>query len=121
MVFDPIFMILAVAAAIAIVVLLVRWLGGPWYNRPINRLQATHRLTVKERFARGEIHKEEFEECGRMLEQFSGSMRSYLSNKMRESECSFRNDGFSGGRLPAGDQKVDYINCRSADWSAPIG
>ena len=66
MIFGPLFMILVLAVVIAAVVLLVRWAGGPW--------QATapppHRTPLdilKERFARGEIDKDEFEERRRVL------------------------------------------------------
>ena len=70
MVFGPLFMILVLAVVVAIVVLLVRWLGGPWHS-----LQPPHQLPpgrtpldiLKERFARGEIEKEEFEERRRVL------------------------------------------------------
>lgn len=70
MVFGPLFMILVLAVVVAIVVLLVRWLGGPWHS-----FQPPHQLPpgrtpldiLKERFARGEIDKEEFEERRRVL------------------------------------------------------
>ena len=63
MMMGPIMMILFLAVVVVLVVLLVRWLGGagpsgirhhPPENRPLTIL--------KERFARGEIDKEEFEE-----------------------------------------------------------
>ena len=66
----PIMMILFLAVAVIAVVLIVRWLGGssqgdsrsvPARSAPIDIL--------KERFARGEIDKEEFEERRRVLEQ----------------------------------------------------
>lgn len=68
MVFGPVFMILALAVAIAIAAWLVRAVGGPWLG--------THRETprsrtpldiLKERFARGDIDKEEFEARRRVL------------------------------------------------------
>lgn len=68
----PLFMILTLAVVVAVVVLLVRWLGGPWhgaqppYQPPASR---TPLDILKERFARGEINKEEFEERRRVLEQ----------------------------------------------------
>lgn len=70
MIFGPLFMILALAAVIAVVILLVRWIGGPWvgiqppYQPPPGR---TPLDILKERFARGEIDKEEFEERRRVL------------------------------------------------------
>lgn len=70
MIFGPLFMILGLAVAIAVAVLLVRWLAGPW--QPI---QPSHHTppprtpldVLKERYARGEIDTEEFEERRRVL------------------------------------------------------
>lgn len=69
MIFGPLFMILVLAVTIAVAVLLVRWLGGPWqgsasYQAPPGR---TPLDILKERFARGEIDKQEFEERRRAL------------------------------------------------------
>lgn len=70
MIFGPLFMILVLAVVIAVAVLLVRWLGGPWhsvqppYHMPPGR---TPLDILKERYARGEIDKEEFEERRRIL------------------------------------------------------
>lgn len=70
MIFGPLFMILFLAALIAVVVLLVRWVGGPWqgtvppHHTPPGR---TPLDILKERFARGEIDKDEFEERRRVL------------------------------------------------------
>lgn len=69
MIFGPLFMILLLAAGIAVIVLLVRWLGGPWhaatpYHSPPGR---TALDILKERYARGEIDKEEFEERRRVI------------------------------------------------------
>jgi putative membrane protein len=69
MIFGPLLMILVLALVIAIAVLLVRWLGGPWqasvqHQAPPGR---TPLDILKERFARGEINKEEFEERRRVL------------------------------------------------------
>ncbi len=59
----PIMMILIIAAVIALVVLLVRWLGmGP---RDTPRRGALDIL--EERFARGEIDKQEFDDRRRTL------------------------------------------------------
>ena len=68
MIFGPLFFILVLALVIAVAVLLVRWLAGPWQA-------ASHPLPpgrtpldiLKERFARGEIDKDEFEERRRVL------------------------------------------------------
>jgi putative membrane protein len=70
MIFGPLFMILFLAALIAVVVLLARWLGGPWHGTmpPHHALPGRTPLDIlKERFARGEIDKEEFEERRRVL------------------------------------------------------
>jgi putative membrane protein len=69
MIFGPLIMILVLAVVIAVVVLLVRWLGGPWqaaapHQGPPVR---TPLDILKERFARGEIDKEEFAERRRVL------------------------------------------------------
>lgn len=70
MIFGPLMMILVLAAVVAIVVLLVRWIGGPGHasapphHAPPGR---TALDILKERFARGEIDKEEFEERRRLL------------------------------------------------------
>lgn len=70
MIFGPFLMILFLAVLIAAVVILVRWLGGPWpgavspHHAPPGR---TPLDILKERFARGEIDKEEFEERRRIL------------------------------------------------------
>lgn len=63
--FGPLFMMFSLVAAVIAVVLLVRWLGphqgpaGPAGRSPLDIL--------KERFARGEIDKVEFEERRRVL------------------------------------------------------
>jgi putative membrane protein len=70
MIFGPIFMILVLAALIAMVVLLVRWLGGPWQQPAPPHYPPSGRPPLdilKERFARGEIDKDEFEERRRVL------------------------------------------------------
>jgi putative membrane protein len=65
MILGPLFMILVLAVLIAAVVLLVRWAGGPWQGAvPPGR---TPLDILKERFARGEIDKEEFEQRRRVL------------------------------------------------------
>lgn len=70
MIFGPLFMILFLAVLIAAVVVLVRWLGGPWPGAvtPHHSLPGRTPLDIlKERFARGEIDKDEFEERRRVL------------------------------------------------------
>lgn len=69
MVFGPLFMILVLAVVVAVAVLLVRWLGGPWHSSPPPHGQParTSLDILKERYARGEIDKEEFEERRRTL------------------------------------------------------
>ncbi len=68
MIFGPLMMIAFVGAIVVVAVLLIRWLGGgstapaappPARKTPLDILQ--------ERFARGEIDKEEFEERQRLL------------------------------------------------------
>jgi len=70
MIFGPLMMILVFAVVIGAVVLVVRWAGGPWqgtappHHAPPGR---TSLDILKERFARGEIDKDEFEERRRVL------------------------------------------------------
>jgi putative membrane protein len=70
MIFGPLFMILFLAVLVAVVVILVRWLGGPWQGTyPPHQLPParTPLDILKERFARGEIDKAEFEDRRRVL------------------------------------------------------
>jgi putative membrane protein len=63
----PLTMILFIAAIVALVVLLVRWLGGSG-DRGVGSGSANRPLEIlQERFARGEIDKEEFEKRRRVL------------------------------------------------------
>jgi len=64
MIFGPLLMILVLAAVIAAAALLVRWLGGPSQATAVGRMPIE---ILKERFARGEIDKDEFEERRRLL------------------------------------------------------
>jgi putative membrane protein len=67
MLFGPLTMILLIAAVVAVVVLLARWLSGTrrgGYGSPPGK---TPLDILQERFARGEIDKEEFEERRRVL------------------------------------------------------
>lgn len=64
----PLWMILVFGALIAGIVLLVRWLGSP-HGGGSSQAPNNRALDIlKERFARGEIDKEEFEERRRLLE-----------------------------------------------------
>jgi len=64
MIFGPLFMILVLGVVVAVAVLLVRGLGGPPHYIQPGR---TPLDILKERYARGEIDKQEFEERRRML------------------------------------------------------
>ena len=70
MIFGPLLMIFLLAVAIAIALLLVRWLGGPWHSAATLTPPPAARSALdilKERFARGEIDKNEYEERRRVL------------------------------------------------------
>ena len=70
MILGPLFMFLVLAVLIAAVVLLVRGVGGPWQATlpPHYTLPGRTPLDIlKERFARGEIDKDEFEQRRRVL------------------------------------------------------
>ncbi len=68
MMFGPLMMIVFVAAIVLVVVLMVRWLGAPGHGAaPHPPPGKTPVDILKERFARGEIDKEEFEERRRVL------------------------------------------------------
>ncbi len=68
MFFGPLMMIVFIAAIVAVVVLMVRWLGGSGHGTAAHPPPSRTPLDIlKERFARGEIDKEEFEERRRTL------------------------------------------------------
>ncbi len=70
MFFGPFFGLLMLALVIVVVVLIVRWIGGPMHHPapPHHAPPVRTPLDIlKERFARGEIDKEEFEERRRVL------------------------------------------------------
>ena len=67
-IFGPIMIIVFIAVAVVMVVLLVRWLGGPGHGGALHSPPGKMSLDIlKERFANGEIDKEEFEERRRVL------------------------------------------------------
>jgi putative membrane protein len=59
MIFGPPIMILVLALVIVAVVLLVRWAGGPWPGAAVQRERSPLDF-LKERYARGEIDREEY-------------------------------------------------------------
>ena len=70
MVFGPLMMIAIVAAIVVVVVLILRWLGGVNAGTsmpPAGTAAKTPLDILKERFAKGEIEKDEFEEKRRIL------------------------------------------------------
>jgi putative membrane protein len=67
MIFGPLFMILLLAVAIATAVVLVRWLAGSMTGFHMQQARPTALDVLAERFARGEIDKDEFEERRRLL------------------------------------------------------
>lgn len=67
MIFGPSFMILVLGVVIAAAVVIARGLGGPAPWAPPMPPGRTPLDILKERYARGEIDKEEFEERRRVL------------------------------------------------------
>lgn len=67
MFFGPLFMIVTLAALVAAIVLGVRYLGGTPGSGPLLPSAKTPLDILKERFAKGEIDKTEFEERRRVL------------------------------------------------------
>jgi|TARA_R110002110_G_scaffold138095_6_gene323697 putative membrane protein len=67
----PIMMIVFLAVAVIVVMLIVRWMSGSNQGQSQIHASPPARAAIdilKERFARGEIDKEEFEERRRILE-----------------------------------------------------
>ena len=60
-IFGPIMMVLFVALIVAVVVLVVRWLGGTGGGASQAAKPKAAQDILEERFARGEIDKDEFE------------------------------------------------------------
>ncbi len=66
--FGPIMMLVFLAVVVVVVVLLVRWFGRPGHGAGLDSHPGKTPLDIlKERFAKGEIDKEEFEERRRVL------------------------------------------------------
>ncbi len=69
MIFGPLMMIVFIALTVAVVVLVVRWLGGVGGGGPAQGAKPKAALEIlEERFARGEIDKDEFEDRRRALQ-----------------------------------------------------
>jgi putative membrane protein len=67
MIFGPLLMLLVIGL---VIVLALRWAGGPWQGSARAHPPSSGRNAIdilKERFARGEIDKNEFEERRRVL------------------------------------------------------
>lgn len=68
--FGPIMMIVFIAVTVVVIVLIVRWLGAtghPMSHQAYGPPGKTPLDILKERYARGEIDKEEFEERRKVL------------------------------------------------------
>lgn len=61
----PLFMIAGLALLVAVIVLLVRWLGGGSFG--VGSSPRTPREILDERFAKGEIDREEYENRRKVL------------------------------------------------------
>ncbi len=69
MIFGSLAMVLLWGGIILLIVLVVRWLGAGWGGQHIPPPGKTALDILKERFARGEIDKDEFEERKRLLSE----------------------------------------------------
>jgi len=70
MIFGPIMMIAVLAAIVAVIVLVIRWVGGGAPGQPPQGYGQPRKSALdilKDRFAKGEIDKAEFEERRRVL------------------------------------------------------
>lgn len=67
MIFGPLMLILFIAVAVTVVVLIVRWLGGGGHAPAGGPPVRTALDILRERYARGEIDKEEYEDRCRTL------------------------------------------------------
>ncbi len=68
MIFGPLMMIVFIALTVAVVVLVVRWLGGAGGGPAQGSKPKAALEILEERFARGEIDKDEFEDRRRALQ-----------------------------------------------------
>jgi putative membrane protein len=69
MIFGPLLMILVLTVVVVVAVLMVRALGGGWRGAAPPHYPGRAPMDIlKERYARGEIDKDEFEERRRMLQ-----------------------------------------------------
>ncbi len=59
-IFGPLMMILVIGAIVALVVVLVRWIGGTAGGGPAPRQGSSARDLLDESYARGEIEREEY-------------------------------------------------------------
>ena len=72
MIFGPFFMMLMLAVVIVAVFILVRWFGGPLHGTTPPHQASSDQAALNilnERFARGEINKDEYEEKRRLISQ----------------------------------------------------
>ncbi len=68
MIFGPLMMLVFIAAIVFVVVFMVRWFGGPGHGASSHAPPGRTPVDIlKERFALGEIDKEEFEERRNVL------------------------------------------------------
>ncbi len=67
-IFGPLMMIVFIALIVGVVVLVVRWLGGGGGGPAQGAKQKAALEILEERFARGEIDKDEFEDRRRALQ-----------------------------------------------------
>ena len=69
-IFGPLLMIFYIALLVAVLVIVVRWLSGTSLggHLPPSRAESNALDILKERFARGEIDRDEFDERRRALE-----------------------------------------------------
>jgi putative membrane protein len=68
-IFGPLLMIFYIALLVGVIVIVVRWLSGTSLGGRLPASQGGGALEIlKERFARGEIDKDEFDERRRALE-----------------------------------------------------